>query len=545
MDDQNKRDPYNEFFERKPTSDSQDSQHANDSSHQKLNENHQEQPQENAGGSSTVYYAYGPYRSKDTSQEGTLQSEELSRDKTVYTDNHGGTNEVDVHKPKNIIYPYSAESRTPQVPQISASEASMSGGGAGGNQGAGQRPFYPNTGKKKSRWMSGLAAFLAGAVVVGGLMFSADYYNLFSGIRSAQGANASNTNAASSSANVQNVALTGDVQPDSFAAIVDQASPAVVKIETYASQSSGRMNPYSDDFFKYFFGEQNSTPKNGEKTLTGTGSGFIFDTEGYVLTNQHVVGDADEIYVTIQGYKDPFKAELLGSDYDLDLAVLKIEGDDAFPTLPIGNSDNLSVGDWLVAIGNPMGFDHTVSVGVLSQREREISISDTAGTRNYEHLLQTDASINPGNSGGPLLNLSGEVIGVNTAVSTDAQGIGFAIPSSTILDVIDQLKNNEAIPKPFIGVYLTDITEAYLENFKLDSTEGSLVTQLERGGPADQAGLEPGDFIIEVDGEKVKNTEALVDIIGQKEIGDKVNLVMVRDGKQVEAVVIVGDRSSQ
>ncbi|MBW7461798.1 trypsin-like peptidase domain-containing protein, partial [Paenibacillus sepulcri] len=154
----------------------------------------------------------------------------------------------------------------------------------------------------------------------------------------------------------------------------------------------------------------------GDLTPEGLGTGFFFDSTGYILTNQHVVGDADEIKVTVQGRAEPLVAKKLGSDYNLDLAVLKVEGTN-FPTLPIGDSDSIDIGDWVVAIGNPYGFDHTVTVGVLSAKERPISIQDTEGTRNYEHLLQTDASINPGNSGGPLINLEGEVVGINTAVS--------------------------------------------------------------------------------------------------------------------------------
>ena len=166
------------------------------------------------------------------------------------------------------------------------------------------------------------------------------------------------------------------------------------------------------------------------------GTGFIFEKTGYILTNEHVVDGADEIQVTVEGYDKPFTAKLLGNSYELDLAVLKIEGTKDFPILPLGKADDVNVGDWVVAIGNPYGFDHTVTVGVLSAKERPISIPDEKGTREYKHLLQTDASINPGNSGGPLLNLNGEVIGINTAVSSQAQGIGFAIPTSTISSVL-------------------------------------------------------------------------------------------------------------
>lgn len=274
-------------------------------------------------------------------------------------------------------------------------------------------------------------AFMAGAVAVGGLMFASDKLNLFGG-------GPATSVSAAASAESSGGAASGGVQPaslsasgtGSIAAIAKQASPAVVKIETQVTGNHG------------VTGRPQRMNGDGNSAQSGIGSGFIFDSSGYILTNEHVVEGADQILVYVQGYDKPFTAKALGSSYDLDLAVLKISGDKAFPTLPIGNSDTSQVGDWSVAIGNPYDFDYTVTAGVISAKDRSISIDDQQGTRNYKHLLQTDTAINPGNSGGPLLNLNGEVIGINTAINADAQGIGFAIPTSTVNSVLDQLKNN-------------------------------------------------------------------------------------------------------
>ncbi len=282
----------------------------------------------------------------------------------------------------------------------------------------------------------------------------------------------------------------------------------------------------------------------------GMGTGFIFEKSGYILTNEHVIDGADEIWVTVQGYQQPFKAQLLGNSYDLDLAALKIDATDGkdFASLPLGKAEDTSVGDWVVAIGNPYGFDHTVTVGVLSAKERPISIPDTQGTREYKHLLQTDASINPGNSGGPLLNLNGEVIGINTAVSAQAQGIGFAIPTSTISSVLDNLKNNVKIPKepsPYIGVAMSPIDKDWVSELKLENTDGAIISDVVRKSPAFKAGLRPYDVIVEVNGAKVKTTQEVQDKIKALKVNDKVTLGVMRDGKKENVTVIIGDKNAE
>lgn len=305
--------------------------------------------------------------------------------------------------------------------------------------------------KHKNAALPMFAAFLAGAIIIGGLTYAADRNNLFTGGASETGT-ASGSAVASGSAAGQGAGLTtaSFSSSEDIAAIYEEASPAVVKIENYSRQQSSMMN---DPWFQQFFGNDmqgrggaGETPGNGgELTLSGSGTGFFFDKAGYILTNEHVISGAGEVKVTVQGQDEPLTAEVLGTNADLDLAVLKVTSTDGsdFPALKLGDSDDTRIGDWVLAIGNPYGFDQTLTMGVLSAKERPITIADEQGEHTFEHLLQTDASINPGNSGGPLLNEKGEVIGINTAVNAEAQGIGFAIPTTTILEVLEGLKSNK------------------------------------------------------------------------------------------------------
>ncbi|SFI39589.1 Trypsin-like peptidase domain-containing protein [Paenibacillus sp. UNC496MF] len=280
-----------------------------------------------------------------------------------------------------------------------------------------------------ANWRAMFATFMAGAAVIGGLTFASDKMNLFGyAARPAQAAVSSAGDSAAAGVQSASLASSGT---NGISSIVKAASPAIVKIETKVDRAANGQARRS---------ALRQGAEGGDAVESGIGSGFVFDSSGYIMTNEHVIDGADEIEVYVQGVDAPFTATLLGSRYDLDLAVLKINGDKAFPALKIGDSDATAVGDWVVAIGNPYDFDYSVTTGVLSAKEREISIDDEQGTRNYKHLLQTDTAINPGNSGGPLLNTKGEVIGINTAVNAEAQGIGFAIPASTVNSVIDQLK---------------------------------------------------------------------------------------------------------
>jgi serine protease Do len=407
--------------------------------------------------------------------------------------------------------------------------------------------------RPKTSFKSIFAAFVAGAVLVSSLMFVSDRLNLFSDSTNAAGAQVSPSAGSGTGAAVTTsfnggsgvTTANATMRPMNIADIVSGASPAVVKIETFVKSNRVRSN-MNEDFFRYFFGDdffsapQDNGSNNGRRTA-GLGTGFIFDKSGYILTNQHVIEGADEIEVLVEGHKEAFKAELLGTAPDLDLAVVKITGKDDFATLPFGSSDQMRVGDWVTAIGNPMGFDHTVSVGVLSAKEREIKIPDGNKTRVYQHLLQTDASINPGNSGGPLLNLNGEVIGINTAVSSQAQGIGFAIPTSTVMTVLDNLKNNVKIQKPFVGVSMQDIEEAWVKELKLENTDGVLVRSVVRNSPADKAGLQPYDVIVDINGTKIKNVQEFTAKVQTFKVGDKITMVVIRDGLKMNTGLTIGD----
>lgn len=408
--------------------------------------------------------------------------------------------------------------------------------------------------RKRSSFPSMFAAFMAGAVLVGGLMFASDKYNLFTADAATGGVQSSPPTVQTgmnggNQGGLQNASLEV-VRPNTIAEIVSNSQAAVVKIETYSKGTRRSTNPfYNDPFFRFFFGDDYNQPRQspeGRLYKTGEGSGFLFDSDGYILTNQHVVDNADEIRVFVQGYENYFVAEKLGDSFDLDLAALKIEGKEPFAYLRLGDAEAMNVGDWVIAIGNPYGFDHTVTVGVLSAKERPITIREGQSTRQYENLLQTDASINPGNSGGPLLNLNGEVIGINTAVSAQAQGIGFAIPTSTITDVLDNLKNDTPIPKqpePYIGVYLGNLDEAWKEELGFKG-DGALVTQIEVGGPANRAGIRAGDIITEVAGQKIGSAEDVSKAVKEQEVGSNIHLKIFREGKTYEAVVTVGDRNA-
>ncbi|MEB3102455.1 S1C family serine protease [Ferviditalea candida] len=433
------------------------------------------------------------------------------------------------------------------------------GGSGGGQEGGNGRSWEFSNPRRRSPLKSLFASFMVGVLVMGSLMYVSDKMNLFTGgdqgiltqnVQSASGIPQTDSGTGIGSAASSAAALDAG-RPNNISGIAKNASPAVVQIETYVNSIPRSDNSlFNDPFFRQFFGDRvpgqdynnSQSQNNGKPQPLGMGSGFIFDKSGYILTNEHVIDGADEIMVTVEGYEKPFKAKLLGSSYDLDLAALKIEGTKDFPVLKLGDANALSVGDWVVAIGNPYGFDHTVTVGVLSAKERPIDIPDNKGTRHYQHLLQTDASINPGNSGGPLLNLQGEVIGINTAVSAQAQGIGFAIPTSTISSVLNNLKNNIKVPHPYIGIVMRDIQKDWVRELKLDGTDGAVVTSVVQGSPADKAGLQPYDVILDVDGVKVNNADDLSKKIQAHKVGEHVNLGIVRNGTKMITGVTIGDR---
>lgn len=332
-------------------------------------------------------------------------------------------------------------------------------------------------------------------------------------------------------AQATSVALPG-LNPNSIADIVEKAGPAVVKIVT-----TSQTTVFNDPFFRQFFWEDFGLEPQSRVTQ-GLGSGFIISEDGYILTNEHVIDKATDIQVQVEGYEKTFTAKVVGKDYDLDLAVLKIESDKPLPTLPLGDSDKVKVGDWVVAIGNPLGLDHTVTVGVISAKSRPITVEN----RRFTNLLQTDASINPGNSGGPLLNLKGEVIGINNAINADAQGIGFAIPASTVKEVLDELITTGKIARPWIGVYMQAITKELMNYYNLPSQDGVIITSVIPGSPAAKAGLKRGDVILELNKQPIKSPTDLQDLVKNLKIGQKVPALIWRNGKTMTVTLTITEK---
>jgi len=334
-------------------------------------------------------------------------------------------------------------------------------------------------------------------------------------------------------------AVAGTPGPDAIPDIVANAGPAVVRIDTTTVQSS-QSDPFlNDPFFRQFFGNQSRTPAQTQESHA-LGSGFIISADGYILTNEHVISGADSIEVTVSTRDKPYPAKKVGSDQELDLAVLKIEPDGDLPTIPLGDSDSIRVGNWAIAIGNPYGLDHTVTVGVISAKERPISVED----RQYRNLLQTDASINPGNSGGPLLNLNGEVIGINTAINAQAQGIGFAIPSNTVKEVYNDLVSKGGVTHPWLGVYLQSVTKEIAQNYGLGDQTGAVVASTVSGGPASKAGLQRGDVITRYNGVNIASPNDLIDQVTATPVGSQVEIRFIRGGQTQNAVVTIEAKSS-
>jgi serine protease Do len=320
-----------------------------------------------------------------------------------------------------------------------------------------------------------------------------------------------------------------------FAQVASQLSPSVVRISITKGGGNSRRaaggrrgNPFEGTPFERFFGDESpfgnedggSSPKQ-----KGLGSGVVIDKKGYILTNNHVVEDADDVKVSFVDGKT-VSGKVVGTDPRSDLAVVKVDGVDV-TAAKMGDSDRLQVGDWLIAIGNPFGLDHTVTVGVLSAKNRAVQ-----GGNHFEDFLQTDASINPGNSGGPLVNLDGEVIGINTMIAGIGTGIGFAVPSSMFKPVADQLISGGKVRRPYIGIRMQDISPEIAKTLGKGAPErGALVGQVENGSPAEKAGVKAGDVITEVNGQKTPDTRSVQRNIINGKIGQKVDLSVWRDGK--------------
>ncbi len=322
----------------------------------------------------------------------------------------------------------------------------------------------------------------------------------------------------------------------SFADAAQKAIPAVVFV--YTSQAVKRpRHPLQDDpLFRHFFGDD----QDGEpQSRVGLGSGVVVSPEGYILTNFHVVDGADEIEVASNdGHK--YKATVVGSDPESDLAVLRIPTGHKLPVITFGNSDSLRVGDTVLAIGNPFGVGQTVTSGIVSALGRS-----HLGINTFENFIQTDAAINPGNSGGALIDTNGTLIGINTAIysqSGGSMGIGFAIPVSLARTVMEQIIKNGSVTRGWIGVEMQEITPELAESFKLPNTQGALIAGVMRGAPADRAGIKPGDVLLDIAGKPVKDAQAMLGMVATLEPGKVARLKLRRAGQDITADVTIGKR---
>lgn len=333
--------------------------------------------------------------------------------------------------------------------------------------------------------------------------------------------------------------------PVSFADLAEKLSPTVVNISTTKTIKGRSGSPFGgdtpfprffgqDDFSRRFFGD---SPQR-EFKQTSLGSGFIISGDGYIFTNNHVIEKADKIKVKLSTGKE-YDAEIKGKDPNTDIALIKINPDRELPVVQFGDSDKLRVGEWVFAIGNPFGLDHTVTAGIVSAKGRVI------GSGPYDNFIQTDASINPGNSGGPLFNLNGDVIGINTAIVAQGQGIGFAIPINTAKSIVNDLKMKGSVTRGWLGISVQDVTEDIAQTLKLKDRRGALIGQVFEGDPADKAGVKAGDIIIGIDGKDIRDSHELPRIVAALIVGEKVRVKIWRDGQEKVFSVTIGERKDE
>ncbi len=346
-----------------------------------------------------------------------------------------------------------------------------------------------------------------------------------------------------------NIALL-DRSAKAFSSVVKKAGPAVVYIGVEKETSTfggfgGGQDPFDmfkDPFFQRFFGNQFQHPRVQPRKFKqrGAGSGFIISPDGLILTNNHVVEGADTIKVRLADERE-FTAKVIGTDPQSDVALIKIDGKN-LPVLPLGDSDKLAVGEWVIAIGSPFELSQTVTVGVVSAKGRS-----RMGINDYENFIQTDAAINPGNSGGPLLNIHGEVVGINTAIfsrSGGYMGIGFAIPINMAKSIEEQLQKDGKVTRGWLGVVIQDVDEALAQSFDLEKAEGILIAEVADDSPAKKAGLKEGDVILSMDGRKLVDVANLRNRIALTKPDTKVTLQIIRDGRTKDIDVIIGEQPS-
>jgi serine protease Do len=331
--------------------------------------------------------------------------------------------------------------------------------------------------------------------------------------------------------------------PD-FADLADAVVPAVVSVfSADVQEPSERRRGMPNDPFHFFFGPRRDGDEPEPQVQRSSGSGFIISTTGEIVTNYHVIEDADQIRVRLVD-DEVYEAEVVGIDPATDLALLKIvEPDREFTALALGDSKAVRVGQWVMAVGNPLNMEHTVTVGVVSAKGRALGLS--AETNSFENFIQTDAAINFGNSGGPLVDLYGNVVGINTAINAAGQNIGFAIPVNVARRILPQLRERGRVVRGYLGVSINNLSREEAEAFGLDSTDGALVESVVEGHAADAAGVRHGDVIVAVDGEPIEDTRELIDTISSLPPGTEVDLGIVRNGKRMTIEVTLEERESE
>jgi serine protease Do len=326
-----------------------------------------------------------------------------------------------------------------------------------------------------------------------------------------------------------------------YVQVAKKVQPSVVSIRSERTVMMSPGGGFGEDFFKNtpfedFFKQHGGPPM--KRRQMGEGSGVIVDARGYILTNYHVVAGADKLTIRLFDGKE-LNGRVQGTDPKTDLAVVYVEAQD-LPVAILGDSEKLQVGEWAIAIGSPFGLEETVTVGVISAKGRT-----GLGTGTYEDFIQTDASINPGNSGGPLVNIDGEVIGINAMIIQPGQGIGFAIPINLAKSIMMELIKQGKVVRPWVGISLQDLSPELMKSFNVEKKEGALIGQVFEGSPAEKAGLKAGDIVVEIDGEKIKNSQDLVREVLKKQVGQKIEIVIIREGKQMKVPVTTTEMPSE
>ena len=320
--------------------------------------------------------------------------------------------------------------------------------------------------------------------------------------------------------------------PMSFADLADAVKPAIVNIRARATAPPQPKTPQRQPFFGFPFG----IPR---QPTQGMGTGFIISPDGYVITNNHVIDGFDEILVQLNDGSEE-EAEVIGSDPNTDIALLKIDVGVALPALPLGDSDAMRAGDWVIAIGNALGLENTVTAGIVSAKHRVIN-RPGQNQRRFDDFIQTDAAINPGNSGGPLLNLAGEVVGINTAIRRDGNDVGFAVPINIAKQVLPQLRTAGRVSRGWLGVRIQELDDVTAQHLGIEEARGALVAQVDAGSPADDAGLRKRDVIVEFDGKPVDTMETLPKLVAALPGGARVSVQVIRDGKTKNLTVRLGE----